>query len=307
MNNMGKGFIWIILLGLAMPIRGYSKAFTDNEYACPITTRISSTDITVEVEHDSKAFIDIISGVQGAKWLSNKRGIEVKIGFKENTVIRRVGFALKGDSTRNEKCKVGFTWIAADSKSNIVQWRPTSGEFIVMADGNDYCYRLGSYAGIPANVAVKYFILRFPVNIEVTAISFSSNPSDREVINCPDAKYFARIQKAYKECVAHPKDNKKIIAFVDLLEHVMHKYDCRRSYDSAPVPAWWMCDRGTGGLCNEEDVNKWFTFISKSRNMYARKLFASTLFRSTLDGESAEQFSEDSVKVERELASEGNK
>jgi hypothetical protein len=131
----------------------------------------------------------------------------------------------------------------------------------------------------------------------------SAKRSDGTIDGCPKPEYFLRVNDAYRDCLKDPGNKSKANGFVELLEKLMYRYDCRRNYDSEPIPAWWLCGEGSDyqKVSSREDPDKWFSLLSKLKTLKARKLFGSKLFRSTLDGEIAEIYFEASENAEKQL------
>jgi hypothetical protein len=73
------------------------------------------------------------------------------------------------------------------------------------------------------------------------------------------------------------------------LRELAPRYDCKRSFDTAPVPAVWVCDEMSRGLY-PTPMEKAAETLSKLKSKKGRRFFASPEFRSTLDGDIAEQY-----------------
>ena len=115
---------------------------------------------------------------------------------------------------------------------------------------------------------------------------------------CPFNKLFMRFDLAYHSCMnGSSLKTGSCSTFVDLFGDLVPKYDCQRSFDTAPVPAIWLAEGGALehyvrllsrlALRNEKMFQyKWFDDAS----LQARTLFGSNDFRSVLDGHLAEEF-----------------
>jgi hypothetical protein len=161
-------------------------------------------------------------------------------------------------------------------------WQYVVGEFTVEPDGNPNCFFLSHHARIPENVEAKEFILELSSDTQLKDIAFSSLPSEKPIERCPMPLLGQKINEAYDGCQSDAKNKEKALKFISLLEQSMHKYDCRRSFDYEPVPAWWLADG--------EDARKWFLLLRDMDYPEAQILYGSPLFKETLDGAIAEEF-----------------
>jgi hypothetical protein len=89
------------------------------------------------------------------------------------------------------------------------------------------------------------------------------------------------INQAIEESRSNPQDEKKALYALQLLEKAVPRYDCRRSYDYEPIPAWWMADYRV--------IDDWIEYMYKKvldYNKYALKVYVEYL--NTSDGYIAE-------------------
>ena len=155
-----------------------------------------------------------------------------KYVFKSGAVVNRIGLSLQGE--KNEEVEIQFNWIPEDTQV----WRPVSCLIVVHCDGSPNCFFLGYHFNIPENVEAQEIRLTLLSNAQITSVAFSSLPSEKPMVLCPMPELEAEIQKAYLACVENPEDITNAYDFVVLLKKAMPEYDCRRSFDSKPVPAW---------------------------------------------------------------------
>jgi hypothetical protein len=110
---------------------------------------------------------------------------------------------------------------------------------------------------------------------------------------CPAADVLPKLDVAYHACrhYADESCNDFIAAFTS----VTGRYDCKRAFDTGPVPAVWLA--GSGALddyvqliwlvaTNEQYKSK----LYKGANAKARALFSSGEFQGVLDGALAEEY-----------------
>jgi hypothetical protein len=216
-NDAGRRRMLFIVLSLSLcviaSLEAQEKTQHPDDMACPVTANLSPEQIS------------------GAGF--------VKYAFSGDAVPRRVSIALI--QPEGKEVVVRFIW--RDISGG---WGEPSGYFVVKGDGKPYCFSLGyDKTGIPVNVPCKEFILYFSEGIRIKAIDFSSLPSEKPIVLCPMPKLEQDITNAYADCQLNPEDKEKALVLIQLLERITPKYDCRRSYDYEPVPAWWLASNGT--------------------------------------------------------------
>ena len=110
----------------------------------------------------------------------------------------------------------------------------------------------------------------------------------------PD-NYF-EIDQAYHECNnGYVKKGASCDLFVDNFKEILLKYDCKRSFDTAPVPALWLF-----GAAYEDYIDLIYELSKRPANKErrdwfdagkrAKEIFLSGEFRSVLDGHMAEEY-----------------
>lgn len=246
-----------------------AKSGQEDSSACPITT------VTKPSNFESK----------NGQW---------HFSFRNGAPIRRMAVITNSKNKNTSIGQIRFTWIPTDTKF----WSIKTGSISVKSDGEPHCFILGSYLGIPENISVSELIFNPSSEIDLKEITFSEARSDKKMVTCPSKEIFGKLRKAYADAKSSPKDKEKVTQFVNLIKVILPKYDCRRDFDNDPVPAWYLCgEKGTKEVCGHSDVWNWFTFLAKSKMKTAKQLFGSKEFRSTLDGETAEEFYDASLKA----------
>ena len=170
----------------------------------------------------------------------------IRFIFPVGAIPRRVSIAL----TNPDKLDVPieFRWVGEGNRG------VETGFFIVNGKGKTDCFFLSwRFTGIPVNVACKEFLLFIPESVPVKEINFSSLPSEQLQVLCPMPELEQEIDEAYKAWGLDPRDENKSSLLIQLLEKITPRYDCRRSFDSEPVPAWW--------LANHESPRRWINFL----------------------------------------------
>jgi hypothetical protein len=137
---------------------------------------------------------------------------------------------------------VRFTWVPArDPHVPFANWGERTGVLVANGTGKTDCFFLGwEETDIPGNAPCKEFVLVIPEDIIVKGISFSSLPSEKPQVLCPMPELEKEIEQAFGDCSRNPRDKGKALVLIRLLERTTPSYDCRRSYDTRPVPAWWL-------------------------------------------------------------------
>jgi hypothetical protein len=251
---------WIIphMLGWTVSPAEEKHVCYPSRYACPVTANLFPKQ---QKESGSIRFI-----------------------FPENSIPRRISIALL--SPGGLKTNVEFTWIGIkETRPPYIDWGTRSGSFIVRGDGGADCFFLGyEESGIPGNIPCKEFQLRIPAGIQIKDIKFSSLPSAIPPKTCPMPELEKSINQAIEDYQSNPQDEKKALYTLQLLEKAVPQYDCRRRFDYAPIPAWWMADYGS--------IDRWIEYMYKEvleHNSYALKVYVE--YYSTSDGYIAEGMS----------------
>jgi hypothetical protein len=208
--------ILLIILSLPISIIAQEKTVRPDELACPVTANLSP---------DQSRFGNSFSFV-----------------FPDGSILRRISMALTHPEGKD--IAVRFTWVPAkDPHVPLANWGESRGILLANGIGRTDCFFLGwEETDIPENVPCKEFVLVFPEDALVKAISFSSLPSEKPQTQCPMPELGREIEQAFEDCNRNPRDKEKALALIQLLERATPRYDCRRSYDTKPVPAWWMAD-----------------------------------------------------------------
>jgi hypothetical protein len=111
--------------------------------------------------------------------------------------------------------------------------------------------------------------------------------ADAPAGKCPAEVLCPKFRKLTESCAK--KKAGACDAFVDAYAKLASRYDCKRSFDTEPVPAAWLCDEMSKGLYPTL-MERAAETLSKLKTKKGRSFFASPEFRSTLDGDIAEQY-----------------
>lgn len=140
-------------------------------------------------------------------------------------------------------------------------------------------------------------------------------PPDMKTFNqtCPAKKLAPVIDHAYHEC-SNGYMNGSCEIFISTFQQLIPIYDCQRAFDSTPtkqyiVPAIWLSGSAeledyVKLLARMADPKDWLFSKPDMTNIAAKgsMLFGSKEFRSVLDGALAEEYFEQSEKVEKRNA-----
>jgi len=207
-----------LILGIIIILEAQDNALRPSKDACPVTANLFPEQ--------------------------RRRTDFTRFIFPDGAIPRRVSIALANPEKKD--FPIEFRWTGEE------RWGVLTGFLMVNGEGRTDCFSLEN-TGIPANVACKEFILFIPESIPVTEIYFSSLPSERPQELCPMPELEPEINEAYKAWEAEPKEVSRSSRLTHLLERITPKYDCRRSFDSEPVPAWWLADH--------ESPWRWIDFL----------------------------------------------
>jgi hypothetical protein len=256
--------ILLIILSLPISIIAQEKTVRPDELACPVTANLSP---------DQSRFGNSFSFV-----------------FPDGSILRRISMALTHPEGKD--IAVRFTWVPAkDPHVPLANWGESRGILLANGIGRTDCFFLGwEETDIPENVPCKEFVLDVPEGVLVREVSFSSLPSEKPQVLCPMPELEREIEQAYSDCQANPQDKGKSLLLIQLLEKATPRYDCRRSYDSQPVPAWW--------LANHEAPWRWVNYLlARIRKDDGDALRAYQKFLASSDGVYAEEWREDMRQV----------
>ena len=114
---------------------------------------------------------------------------------------------------------------------------------------------------------------------------------------CPFPEIYVETDRSYHECAnGYVKKGTSCELFIKTLEQILPRYDCKRSFDTSPVPAIWLFGAASKDyiellyeLASGADPmysSNWFADVSAS----ARVIFLSEEFRAVLDGTMAEEY-----------------
>ena len=92
--------------------------------------------------------------------------------------------------------------------------------------------------------------------------------AEARLAKCPMPDLEREINETLKIYALDQKNPETVHCLFRLLSRTIPSYDCRRDYDSAPIPAWWMA--------NDDSIDNWLAFIIgqvKNNDPTALKLF----------------------------------
>jgi hypothetical protein len=114
---------------------------------------------------------------------------------------------------------------------------------------------------------------------------------------CPFPDIYIEFDRSYHQCInGQVRKGESCDRFVENIVKLFPRYDCKRSFDTAPVPAIWLFDAAM------EDYIKLLYELASSKNKTfdgqwfekektkARAIFLSPEFRAVLDGHMAEEY-----------------
>jgi hypothetical protein len=116
-------------------------------------------------------------------------------------------------------------------------------------------------------------------------------------VPCPAQQLCPLIAAQFTTCTKE-HDRTACRAFVESFRKLTARYDCRRSLDTAPVPAAWLCEQ------TDPKGDVLFRYIDLLRSLdslEAKRFFASPQFRGILDGHLAETYLKQSLEQEKRL------
>ena len=125
----------------------------------------------------------------------------------------------------------------------------------------------------------------------------SSSISIAKAEQCPFPDIYIEFDRSYHQCInGQVRKGESCDRFVENIEKLFPRYGCKRSFDTAPVPAIWLFDAAM------EDYIKLLYELASSNNktfdsqwfakekIRARAIFLSPEFRAVLDGHMAEEY-----------------
>ena len=135
-------------------------------------------------------------------------------------------------------------------------------------------------------------------NLLVSILLFASSLiSIAKAGQCPFPDIYIEFDQSYHECInVKVRKGKSCDFFVENIDKLFPRYDCKRSFDTAPVPAMWLFDSAMEDYIkllyelalseNKIFDSKWFA----KEKVKAREIFISPEFRAVLDGHMAEEY-----------------
>ena len=125
----------------------------------------------------------------------------------------------------------------------------------------------------------------------------SSSIAVAKAEQCPFPDIYIEFDRSYHQCInGQVRKGVSCDRFVENIEKLFPRYDCKRSFDTAPVPAIWLFDVAMEDYIkllyelasskNKTFDGQWFT----KEKTKARAIFLSPEFRAVLDGHMAEEY-----------------
>jgi len=114
---------------------------------------------------------------------------------------------------------------------------------------------------------------------------------------CPFPGKYIEIDRAFHQCTnGQVRKGASCEFFIENVALLFQKYDCKRSFDTEPVPAIWLFD-----AASEDYIRLIYEMSSRSKPVFqgrwfdneislAKELFLSHELKSVLDGDLAEQY-----------------
>ncbi|GEM_PF-1318307 len=206
-----------------------------------------------------------------------RSGQVIRYIFSGNEVVRRISISIL--TPDHMTLEIRFRWIGdlRHNRAFMGDWGNHFGSFLVEADGAPKCFFLGQDARIPEGVAFYELDLLIPEGREIREVGFSTLPSEIPSIECPMPRLERDIRESFMKMKNDPGNPGNIEQLIQLLSKTVARYDCRRRYDSRPVPAWW--------LANDDEVNEWLDFVLRQAGKESRSAFVLLVgFYATSDG-----------------------
>jgi hypothetical protein len=114
---------------------------------------------------------------------------------------------------------------------------------------------------------------------------------------CPFPKKYIELDRAYHQCVnGQVRKDASCEAFLGSIVTLFPRYNCKRSFDTEPVPAIWLFD-----AASEDYIKLIYELATQSNPIFegqwfakeavqAKEIFLSPEFKSVLDGHMAEDY-----------------
>lgn len=136
-----------------------------------------------------------------------------------------------------------------------------------------------------------------PIEAASTPVENQSRPVDEKPFEyCSDHSLCKELRNTEKECRTNPKED-SCKEFVDTFKKLAVKKDCKRKFDTEPVPSIWICDEDEEEVSYPKLFERSASTVSKTKFAFAQKFYGSEAFRSTLDGAVAEDHYDASLKA----------
>ena len=139
--------------------------------------------------------------------------------------------------------------------------------------------------------------MKVPIIFLLTLLFASISIAIVEAAECPFPDIYIEFDRSFHKCHnGQVRKGESCDRFVDDIEKLLSKYDCKRSFDTMPVPAIWLF-----GAAMEDYIKLLYQLASGKNRTFAgqwfaderrkaRVIFLSPEFRAVLDGAMAEEY-----------------
>jgi hypothetical protein len=176
----------------------------------------------------------------------------------------------------SEKADIKIIWTPVEKF-----WGEQSAN-VSVSENTTLCVLTDSF---PVHTPAKQIEIRTKQKIEGLKVFFSDVPWDYEG-ECQAKALCPVFLRTMNQCKTRP-DATACHGFIEYLHNLTSRNQCRREFDTGPVPAIWLCD----GITNENDILGDAMHLLKSLKFKkAIDFYESSEFRGVLDGEYAEEY-----------------
>lgn len=198
---------------------------------------------------------------------------------KKNVLYSMDGYKISRlEISSNRPLNLEIIWTPVDA-----MWGQQAAQVLVNSESAQ-CF-LSSF---PFNTPAKQIEIRSSESIENLAVSFSDVPWDHEG-TCIAKKECPNFLNAMNACKADPTQT-SCRNFLDILHQLTSRMQCRRTFDTSPVPAIWLCDDIVKhGNTMPDTLGDAMHLLKSLKFKEAKDYYKSYEFRGVLDGDYAEE------------------
>ncbi|MCB0377514.1 MAG: hypothetical protein KDD33_03395 [Bdellovibrionales bacterium] len=138
-----------------------------------------------------------------------------------------------------------------------------------------------------------------PEAIHESSKNLSQEPSNKEekpFQYCADHTLCKKFRETEQACRTLSKEE-ICTEFVEIFKKLAVKMDCKRPFDTQPVPSVWICDEDAEETSYPKLFERAATTLANTKFKFAQDFYGSEAFRSTLDGAVAEEHLKKSMDV----------